>query len=136
MVHRIYDDLIHLMRGQVYEIEEQTFYVFGGAYSIDRNQRVEGLTWFEEELPSEEEIQVGWNNLEKVDFEVDYVISHTAPYEVLAALGYGGLEDEYFTKELQCMADTMDFTRWFFGHLQEDISEDEFTCVWDEIIEL
>lgn len=30
----------------------------------------------------------------------------------------------------------MEFTTWFFGHLHEDISEDEFTCVWDEIIEL
>lgn len=136
VVHWIYDDLIHLMRGQVYEIDNQTFYVFGGAYSLDRGQRVEELTWFEEEIPTAEELKEGWNNLEKVDYTVDYVITHTAPFEVLSAVGYGGTDDEEFTRELQRMADTIDFEHWYFGHLHEDITEDEFTCVWEEIIEL
>ncbi len=124
------------MRGQVYEIDEQTFYVFGGAYSLDRGERIEGLTWFEEEVPSEEELKVGWRNLEQVDYAADYVITHTAPFEVLSAFGYGGTEDEEFTRELQRMADNVDFDHWFFGHLHDDNTEDEFTCVWEEIIEL
>ncbi|MFI3236610.1 MAG: metallophosphoesterase [Lachnospiraceae bacterium] len=137
MIHRIYDDVIHLMRGHVYEIEDTTFYVFGGAYSVDRYNRIKGVTWFEEEVPNEEEIQIGWENLEKVDFNVDYVITHTAPYEALSALSFDVFEEEMsFVKELQRMADCMEFKQWFFGHLHEDDSIEEYTCVYDEIIEL
>ena len=33
-------------------------------------------------------------NLEKVDFQVDYILSHTGPREVVAAMGYGELSDD------------------------------------------
>ncbi len=137
LVHRIYNDIIHLMRGQVYEIENQRFFVFGGAYSTDRAFRIEGRDWFEEEIPTQEEIETAWANLEAVDYTVDYVITHTAPYEVIAAM-YGDIydEEEPFNKELQRMADTMQFEQWFFGHFHRDECVEEFTCVYDEIIEL
>lgn len=137
MIHRICDDIIHLMRGQVYDIDNLSFYVFGGAYSVDRNNRVEGITWFEEEIPSDDEIQMGWSNLETNDFSVDYVITHTAPYEVISALGFDVYEEEEaFIKELQRMADNMEFQQWFFGHLHEDVRIEEYTCVYNEMIEL
>ena len=137
MIHRICDDVIHLMRGQVYEIDDMIFYVFGGAYSVDRDNRIKSMTWFEEEIPSEEEIAMGWKNLKTVDFNVDYVITHTAPYEVLSALSFDVFEEEVsFVKELQRMADRMEFKQWFFGHLHVDDSIEEYTCVFDEIIEL
>jgi hypothetical protein len=56
-VHIIEPGIIHLMRGQVYLIDGKKFFVFGGAYSMDRPWRTLGSTWFEEELPSEEEYE-------------------------------------------------------------------------------
>ncbi|MDE6060893.1 MAG: metallophosphoesterase, partial [Clostridia bacterium] len=35
-VHKIRQNLIHLMRGQVFEIDGKTIFTFGGATSIDR----------------------------------------------------------------------------------------------------
>ena len=40
--------------------------------------RIKGLTWWPEELPSEEEMQNGIKNLEKHNWKVDYVITHCA----------------------------------------------------------
>ena len=51
-VHFIESDIIHLMRGQVYNIDGTTFFTFGGAYSIDKLYRTEGISWFPEDSTS------------------------------------------------------------------------------------
>ena len=48
--------------------------------------------WFREELPTEEEYEEGWKNLENVQFVVGYIIMHTAPAEVADAMGFGDYE--------------------------------------------
>ena len=63
-VHFIEPGIIHLMRGQVYDIEGTRFFTFGGAYSVDRYARTEGVDWFPEEIPSREEYEEGLDNLE------------------------------------------------------------------------
>ena len=51
-VHRISENIFHLMRGQVFEIDGYKFLTFGGALSFDRNRRVEGKTWWAQESPN------------------------------------------------------------------------------------
>ena len=43
-VHRVKPNITHLMRGQVFEIEGKTIFTFGGATSIDRDFRTEGMS--------------------------------------------------------------------------------------------
>lgn len=50
-VHIIEDNMIHLMRGQIFTIDGLKFFTFGGAYSIDKMSRAEGISWFPEEVP-------------------------------------------------------------------------------------
>lgn len=40
-VHFIESNIIHLMRGQVFEIDGKEFFTFGGAYSVDKMYRTE-----------------------------------------------------------------------------------------------
>ena len=138
-VHFIESDIIHLMRGQVYHIDGTSFFTFGGAYSIDKMYRQEGISWFPEEIPTREEYEEGWINLEKADFKVDYILSHTAPREVAAAMGYGELSDDEveLRQYLQRVADYTEFETWYFGHFHEDTEvEDMFCCMYDEVVEL
>ena len=136
-VHIIEPGIIHLMRGQVYQIDGKRFFVFGGAYSIDRAYRDLGFTWFEEEIPSQEEYEEAWKNLEACDYEVDYIISHTGPYEVITELGYEchdeALEQVRF---LQQVADCVDFKDWYFGHFHEDVDVENFHCRIDEVTQI
>ena len=44
--------VIHLCRGQVYEIAGKKIFTFGGAQSYDRGQRVYGKSIWEDEIPS------------------------------------------------------------------------------------
>lgn len=138
-VHFIENDIIHLMRGQIFHIDGTTFFTFGGAYSIDKMDRTEGITWFPEEIPTRKEYEEGWRNLEKVDFKVDYILSHTGPREVVAAMGYGELSDKEveLRQYLQRVADYTEFEAWYFGHFHEDTEvEDIFYCLYNDVVEL
>ncbi len=136
-VHFIEPEIIHLMRGQVYDIDGTTFFTFGGAHSIDRSARIEGFDWFPEEIPTHEEYEEGLGNLEKCDHRVDYIITHTAPREVAAALGYGEESNDEIAlrRYFQQIADEAEYEKWFFGHFHEDeVIEDVFVAMYNEII--
>lgn len=137
-VHFIESRIIHLMRGQIFEIDGVSFFTLGGAYSVDKMYRTEGISWFPEEMPNREEYEEGWHNLEKANFQVDYILTHTGPREVVAAMDYGDMGDEAELRQyLQRVADNTDFTAWYFGHFHEDTEvEDMFYCLYDDIVVL
>lgn len=136
-VHIIEPGIIHLMRGQIYEIEDKRFFTFGGAFSTDRQYRIKGETWFEEELPCEEEYAQALENLQKHEYKVDYMITHTAPYDIVRNLGYdtheAALKQEKFLKQI---ADSASFRGWYFGHFHEDVDMGRFHCRMDKVSKL
>ena len=73
------------------------------------------------------------------DFRVDYILTHTAPRDVAAAMGYGELSDDEveLRQYLQRVADKTEFQKWYFGHFHEDAEVEEvFVCLYDEVVEL
>ena len=136
-VHFVESGIIHMMRGQVYDIGGVKFFTFGGAYSVDRYTRTEGIDWFPEEIPTRGEYEEGLDNLEACGYKVDYIITHTAPREVAAALGYGedSPDETALRKYLQQIADEAEYRKWFFGHFHEDeVIDDVFVALYDEVI--
>jgi hypothetical protein len=128
-IHRINDSVFHLMRGQVFNIDSNTFMTMGGASSIDKYYRTEGKSWWKEEMPTEEEKQELLTNLEKYDYKVDYVLTHTCPFDIFnfyANASKLGLQNAYFNHELEHFFDTLVFEkklifkRWLFGHMHKD----------------
>ena len=93
-VHFINDSVIHLMRGQVFTIDGLKFFTMGGASSIDKQFRVEGKSWWKEEIPSKEEFDEALDNLDKHKWEVDYVITHTISRRKMEELCYIKEENE------------------------------------------
>ena len=73
-------NLIHLMRGQIFDIDGEKFFTFGGGLSIDKTRRIAYVSWWPEEEPSHNEINEALDNLEKVGNKVDYIITHGLPY--------------------------------------------------------
>lgn len=135
-IHRIRKNIIHLMRGQVYEIEGKSFFTFGGAYSIDRARRKEGISWWPEEQPTDEEYAIAFDNLKKRDFQVDYIITHTAPQAMVEKLlaGRPGTMQSSFEKmcrDFKLMSKLgeilykAEFKHWYFGHWHTDAAIDE-----------
>ncbi len=82
--YKIRNNAIRLIRGEVYNIEGNSVFVMGGGYSIEKYRRTEGVSWWSQEMPSEEEYHNAIVNFEKVsNHHVDYIITHTAPSETV-----------------------------------------------------
>lgn len=134
-VHFIEEDIIHLTRGQVFNIYGVKIFTFGGAYSQDKLYRTENVSWWQQEVPNEEEMSEGRYNLERNNNSVDYIITHTAPYEVLAELGMDIADDEYeFVSYLDSLRCSIDFKEWYFGHLHLDKDVENYHALYDRIL--
>lgn len=87
----------------------------GGASSIDKEYRTVGLSWWAEELPSVREMEEGFANLEKVEYAVDYIITHSAPSIALPSINLT-YKPDVLTKYLTVIQQITEYTHWYCGH--------------------
>ena len=135
-VHEIRPNIFHLMRGQIFTIGGKTFFTMGGAYSRDKAMRTLGFSWWKEELPTNEEYKEATENLKAHDFKVDYIISHTAPSEIIRRMGITpDPHDAELTGFLEWVMYETDFKKWFFGHFHsdEEIGEKHRALLFDVV---
>ena len=137
-VHRIRKNVIHLMRGQIFDINEKTYFIMGGAASIDKKYREEGLSWWPQEVPSEEEIEEAKRNLKRVNYKVDYIVTHAPTKEAMQEFKLKPVPEE---ERLRRFLDkwiplVVTYKHWYFGHIhldaRLDMSEKQ-TSVWNEL---
>lgn len=120
-IHRIRRNIIHLMRGQCFEIEGKKFFTMGGAYSVDRGLRVKNVSYWDAEMPDDEEFKEASATVFSNNKQFDYIITHTAPKEIIMRLGYyPDPHDWELTGYLEWIMYECRFERWFFGHFHED----------------
>ena len=138
-VHQLSNSVFHLMRGQIYSIGGRSYFTMGGAVSTDKYRRIEGESWWPEEIPSEFELEEAITNLKRVNMTVDYVITHCCGTSLLPCL----LSFHYDSDELTVFFDQLEFTyklsfgHWFFGHYHRDKTIDgKYTCLYNDIEEI
>ncbi|WP_373262293.1 metallophosphoesterase [Hungatella hathewayi] len=124
-VHMIRPNLIHLMRGQLFELDGKTFFTFGGGLSIDKERRYPYISWWPEEEPSFSEINEALDNLDKVGNKVDYILTHAAPESImrneLCQIQPMLKMDCATEKFLDEIYQKVDFKMWFCGHYHMDV---------------
>lgn len=54
--------------------------------------RIKGLSWWERELPTEDEMSFGKETLKTNNNEVDFIISHCCPQQIAAIFSHGNLK--------------------------------------------
>lgn len=143
-VHKIRPSVIHLMRGQIYEIDGKSFFTFGGASSHDiesgildpedpdfkekkkwldrewHSYRVNHITWWAQELPSEKEMQEGRANLAAHDNQVDFIVTHCCATSTQMLIDEQKLKPDIETDYLEEIKQTIQFKKWFFGHYHDN----------------
>lgn len=161
-VHEIRPHVLHLMRGQVFEIDGKKIFTFGGASSHDISggiletedpdfkkkkrildkgyepYRINHLTWWEQELASESEMKEGRNNLRKHDYTVDYIITHCCATSTQNELGERGIyKPDKETDYLEFVKNYTNFKKWFFGHYHDNINVNEREIlIYEQIIRI
>ena len=134
-VHKIAHNIMHLKRGQIYTIEEHTYFAFGGGHSQDQEYRTEKETWWREERPTQQEIASAIHRLSSIGNKVDYVITHEPPASLKDCLGVDigqRLEVHAFFEDMirACI-----YRKWFFGkcHINKYIPV-KFYAVFDKVL--
>lgn len=122
-----YPSLLFAKDGEIYDINGKKTLVIGGAYSVDkyirqmRAARFGGQEWWPDEQPSEEIKAYVESQLEKAEWKVDVVLTHTAPlkYEpvedFIPGLDQSGI-DKSTEEWLDQIEDRLDYDWWFCGH--------------------
>lgn len=134
-IHRIEDSIIHLMRGQVFIINGVKIFTMGGATSIDKDTRKKNVSWWEQEQPSIEEYEEALKNLDKHNWEVDYVITHTTSPTMMRKLGYNK-ENTNLNKFFELLEKELSYKHWYFGHFHEDKVFEKHTAIYNKIIKI
>ena len=159
-VHKIRPSVIHLMRGEVFEINDRKIFAFGGASSHDIKDgildaekdkekikqwekdpfklfRINNISWWKEELPTEQEMKNGIENLKKYNNKIDFVITHSPPASVIALLGHGLYEQDILTKYLEEIRYNLNYRYWFSGHMHinKQININDFV-LYEQIIRI
>ena len=143
-VHKIRPSVIHLMRGQIYNIDGISFFTFGGATSHDIDggilepddpdfkkkrkelnkgilpYRINHISWWAQELPSEEEMEEGRRNLATHNNAVDFIVTHCCSSSTQALLSGGLYKPDMLTKYLEEIKQRTKYKKWFFGHYHDN----------------
>ena len=160
-MHRIRPNILHLMRGHVFELQGYTFFTMGGAKSHDvedgildskapdfetrrmmleimgrRRYRVLGQSWWPEELPSKDEYTRARQNLDKHDWAVDYIITHCAPTDLAIAINRYNKADP-LTDFLQEIQEKARYHYWLFGHYHGNQAIDnKHILLWEQTVQV
>lgn len=156
-VHYIRPHVIHLMRGQVFNIEGKKFFTFGGARSHDITDgileandpriiewnkenklfRINHVSWWKEEMPSEEEMDEGLENLEKNNYKVDFVLTHCGPSSTASLFSHGYYKPDPLTNYLEKIRQKTEFERWFMGHYHDNyMINDKEIILYEQIMRI
>ena len=155
------DNILHLMRGQVFDLEGVRLFSFGGARSHDipdgildpaaenfkaefrrlsRKKalfRVKHVSWWEEEMPNAEEMEEGRQNLAKHQGQVDFIVTHCAASSVQDRFSGGLFQADPLTDYLEELRQACRYQRWFFGHYHDNrtVTEREW-MLYEQIIRI
>lgn len=112
-------NLMHLMRGQVFTIDNETYFVCGGGEDPDIDLR----KYWEEAMPSAEEMLAGRQCLKDHSNKVDYILTHEPSGK---ARGFMGMKAANLARlnginaYLNLIEDAVEYKHWFFGSLHLD----------------
>ena len=158
-VQKIRSSVIHLLRGEVYDIGGYKFLAMGGARSHDIQDgilevgdprikiwkkddfklfRINHISWWEEEIPNEEERKNALKNLAENDYKVDYILTHEAPSSDVVLMDHLLYHPDEYSKWLEMeIRQKVKYKKWFFGHyhLNLDVNEKE-TCLFERRIRI
>lgn len=160
-VHKLRNSVIHLMRGQVFILDGKKIFTFGGASSHDidggilelddpnyrlkkkeldkyrKSYRINHLSWWREELPSDDELQEGRRNLAEHNNTVDFIVSHCCATSTQVLLGGSLFKADVLTDYFEEIRQEVNFKRWFFGHYHDNRNVNaEEILLYEQIIRI
>ena len=128
IVHRVSDNIVHLMRGNIFNINGYRFFVMGGCKSSQK-WKDSGL-WYPQEDPNEQEITAGYENLKKCGNKVDFILTHKYRREESA-------DPHTLEGLIDYIDENVSFRCWYAGHWHKnEVLDRKHITVFDEPLRL
>lgn len=134
-----YPHLLFAKDGEIYDFEGIKAIAIGGAYSVDKEYRLQnGWGWWADEQPSEEIKARVEKALADNGNKKDVVLSHTTPlkYEPIEMfLSYVDQSKVDKSTEiwLDKIEDTIDYKKWYCGHYHTNKSIDKVRIMFEDV---
>lgn len=134
-----FPNLIFASDGEIYDLDGRSVVVIGGAYSVDKNYRIRNcLPWFETEQPDDATKKYVEYRLEKHGWQVDTVLTHTAPLKFEPTWAFltnidQSQVDKSTEKWLDSIEEKLSYKQWYFGHYHVDCHSGAATAMYEEI---
>lgn len=135
-----YPNILFAKDGEVYTLNGYQTIVIGGAYSIDKPLRTPGVSWWEDEQPSEAIKQRVESQLECHHWAIDVVLSHTTPlkYEPRETF-FPGLDQSRVDKSTETwlgeIESRLTYKAWYCGHFHINKNIDRIHILFESIEE-
>lgn len=136
-----FDNLIFALDGEIFDLDGRKTIVIGGAYSVDKFYRLNyGLPWFETEQPDEIIKNYVEKQLEKANWRVDVVLSHTAPKKYEPTWSFlPNIDQSRVDKSteiwLDKIEDKLSYDNWYLGHYHVEDRQGSVSIMYEEIEE-
>ena len=137
-----FPNLLFAKDGEIFDLDGRKAVAVGGAYSIDKFYRLRaGIPWFPTEQPTDEIMGDVERALDRADWRVDAVLSHTAPlkYEPTEVFLPGidqAMVDKTTEDWLDTIEDRLNYERWYCGHYHCSKNVDRVTIMFEDFEEL
>ena len=114
-------NLYYILRGSVLDIDGLKLLCFGGAESWDKEDREEGVNWWRSELPTSDELEYCSSNLRSVQGNVDYILTHDAPQQILEFTQLMQGQPNWLHNFFDQIRQKAHYKKWLFGRYHKDL---------------
>lgn len=137
-----FENLLFAKDGEVYTFNDKKYMVIGGAYSVDKPQRIAyGWHWFPNEQLDSTEKSLIEAKLESMDLQIYGILSHTCPQKFTPKeLFLPGVDqskvDTSMEDWLDSIEDKLSYEKWYCGHYHTNKNVNKMRFLFTDIIEL
>lgn len=131
LARKVNDSIYYAISGEVYNLCGKKCLVVNGADSHDKVFRKEGISWWEQERITQDDINKALISLAQHGDEVDFIFSHTGGTEVNRMLGFKPTHSDFM---LDLVLNTADYDQHFCGHYHVDKLCDKSRILYNDIM--
>lgn len=139
-----YPNIYFAKDGEVYDFNTLRTLVIGGAYSVDKDYRLEnGYPWFEDEQPDDTTKNKVREVIKHYNYDFDIILTHTAPYTYMPVEMFlrhidQSKVDNSTEKFLNEIEEKIKYKKWYCGHYHCNKTIDKVHILYDnfDIIEV
>lgn len=135
--HKISEKIYHLIRGEIFMLSNKKVFCFGGGFSAKILTNSSPIYVWNEELPNLEEYKNGLDNLKKCNFNIDLILTHSAPLSVVKGNLFSNYpNDNELLNYLELIKNKTKYSHWYYGHYHKDVDNDKFSCIYNRVIKM